>query len=273
MTRRKKWFATIAFLVLASVGVAAYFATPALRATYRSTDHFLTWSPESRVRYEAGAEPRAKIVAESLAEAIATVERGHGRAFCDPVIIHVCATTESFGQYSPTKGARAGSGMVMNNRLFLSPTPVMTPALIPRILTHELSHLHLSQQLGVWRSGTGVPNWFREGLAENVSDFGGSRTATDAQCWKLIAEGKSIRPEGRGEILGKPAAYYGLTVHQFYRQSGMFVTYLKTTSPTGFQKFLNALYDSHSFERAFHFGFDRTVPQAWDDFVKTAPRS
>jgi hypothetical protein len=64
-------------LVLAFGIVVAFMLRfgPLVRAAYRSTDEFLPWPADPRVRYEPGAETMAAEVAAALPEAIRTVER------------------------------------------------------------------------------------------------------------------------------------------------------------------------------------------------------
>ena len=87
-------------------------------------------------------------MAAALPDAIASVERQQYRAFIQPVSVFVCATPERFASFG---GPKSAGGFVLNGRLFISPKPQNTAERIPRLLTHELSHLQLEQQLGMFR--------------------------------------------------------------------------------------------------------------------------
>jgi hypothetical protein len=99
--------------------------------------------------YEPGAEALAAAVAASLPEAIEAVQARQYRPFVLPVTVYVCATMDSFASYTGSKNA---GGHVLNRRLFISPKPENTTERVPRVLTHELSHLQIAQQISLLRA-------------------------------------------------------------------------------------------------------------------------
>jgi predicted peroxiredoxin len=178
----------------------------------------------------------------------------------------VCANTESFRSY----GFRIGNagGFVLNQRLFISPKPENTAERIPRILTHELSHLHLEQQMGSLQSARELPNWFKEGLAVHVSGGGGAENVTEEQARQSIASGRHFVPEAKGSLLFPTTAKaFGLEHHMFYRQSGMFVAHLQRVDEARFKAFLLAIEDGKSLASAFQTAYGKGVGIAWRDFI------
>jgi hypothetical protein len=146
------------------------------------------------VLYEPGAEHMAGVVAAAMPAAVETVERRQYGRFIVPVRVYVCATVDSFAKY--TASPRAG-GHTMGGRVFLSPKPENTDERIPRLLAHELSHLHLGQRLSLILSGR-LPVWFEEGLAVEVSGGGGAEGVTTGRCAERSRRGARSFPRRRG---------------------------------------------------------------------------
>ena len=136
-----------------------------------SDESFHSLAADHRVRYEPGAENAANQVAELLPAAIQQVEAAHGRAFLGEVTVHVCGTNDCFKRQVRTPNVSAAT--VPDNRVFLAPQLFGREThRLSAILTHELSHLHLGQQIGHY-TPTG-PAWFHEGLAAFAANGGGA---------------------------------------------------------------------------------------------------
>lgn len=209
-------------------------------------DEKLRWQGDSRIRYEPGAEAAAGTVAGALASSIETIERAHFRPFAKPVRVFVCASKTTFQRY----GYRLGNagGYVLNGRVFISPKPENTSERLPRLLTHELSHLHLEQHLGLLDFARYVPGWFREGLAVSISG-NGAETVTEAKGREAILRGKVFRLDGVGSLLSpQTAARDGLDVHLFYRERAKFVRFLAENKQPAFKRLLLDLQDGKHFE-------------------------
>ena len=235
-------------------------------ASLKSTDDFISMSVDQRVFAEPGAEDVATVVAKNLPEAIAKVEKEQYQPFAGPVAVYVTRDEESFATF--TGVAKEVRGAVIL-KIFLSGGLRKEPERIKRILTHELSHLHLGQRLGmVYGYNATLPAWFQEGLAVVVSGGGGAEKMSEAGAVKAIMEGKSIRPEGTGSFFFKKFAYsYGLKPPMFYRQSGMFVAYLRHLDEARFRKFLLAVEEGRGFGEPFAEAFGMGMDGAWQQFV------
>jgi hypothetical protein len=227
--------------------VAIWMVTP-LRAAWRSTEQFLPCAVDGRVRFEAGAEKLADIVAHALPDAIATVEREQYGPFAKPVVIHVCATPESVVSYGGPKGA---GGFVLNARLFVSPKAQNTAERLPRMLAHELSHLHFDQRLGMIGHARKIPSWFKEGLAVLVSSGGGAESVPESEALAAIAAGKTFTPATSGRLLfERSGRSYGLSEHMWYRQCALLVAFLRGKDATAFRQLVVLLAEGTRFESA-----------------------
>jgi len=235
----------------------------ALRAM-RSTAGFVGVARDPRVRYEPGAEAAAETVAAALPAAIATVERALGGPFPEPPPIFVCATVASFAAHAHS--AQAG-GHTIAGRVFISPKPENTRERLPRVLTHELVHLHFAQHMGSLAFARHLPPWFAEGIAALIGGAGAEQVS-EAEAARAIAEGQRIEPKEEGSLFGRdlgPKA--GLSVHMFYRQGAMLVQYLRAGNPRAFAAWLRALEDGEPFGPAFQRAYGAPLRAWWDRFV------
>ncbi len=241
----------------------------ALVVANRSTDQFRA-SADSRVFYEPGAEAMARVVIEALPSAIRDVEGKMFGPFSVPVRIYVCASIETFTSYGAHP--RAG-GLTVNHRVFLSPKPENTAERAPRLLRHELTHLHLGQQRGLL-SFSKLPVWFVEGLAVDVSGGAGAESVSDAEARRAIAEGHSFVPDpDEGVWARKGATVNHLPQHMFYRQAGMFVSYLRSLDHTRFRAMLAQIEDGVALGDAFRNAHGKSIADAWQSFTKEAKSS
>ena len=232
-------------------------------SSLRSTDHFVPLEAEPRVLYEPGAEAFAQQMADLLPEAIERVEAGHYRAFVKPVIIHICASEES---YEKLTGLKAPASVTLKG-VFFSPRLVKEQRPLVLYLAHELSHLHLEQQIGKWKFAH-LPPWFTEGLATYVSGGGGAQTVTESEAIEAIRAGKRFEPHERGSIFfRKYGHHWGLSPYMFYRQSMIFVTYLKNMDEQKYRSFLLSIQDGACFSDAFHDAFHTSLSESWQEFL------
>jgi hypothetical protein len=250
--------------LVATLGPSGCRLTQEAEAASRSTSEFRISPEDPRVAYEHGAERMAVVAAAAMPAAVQAVERRQFGPFEVPVRVYVCATIESFAKY--TASPRAG-GHTINHRVFLSPKPENTDERIPRILTHELSHLHLGQKRGFLSFGR-LPVWFVEGLGVEVSGGGGAEGVSDEDLRRAISEGHTFVPETDGSFLhGKGANAYGLDTHMFYGQAGMFVGYMRSLNELAFRSFLHAVEAGDALGPAFEAAFSISIEVAWHHFV------
>lgn len=231
----------------------------------RSTDHFLNHSSDPRVLYEPGAESLADSIVAILPQSIQQIENRQYRCFIEPVAVYVCASEESFYNLY---GARVKAGV--SNKLLLSPGLMDEPENIQLYLTHELSHLHLFQQLGLLKMRN-LPAWFKEGLATFVSDGGGAQTVSEDEAIAAIVNGKHFVPTSGGYygvFNEKSSADNALSHHMRYRQYMMFVSFLKNHDATLFMSLLLDIQDGENFAESIQRSYGKTTAQLWQDFIK-----
>lgn len=232
-----------------------------------SVSQFQPLSRDARVLYEPGGEMFAERVAAALPQALQQVEATHARPFSGPITIYVCATATCFERYVPTP--RLSGATMRGDRVFLAPqlNAAEAPRLQP-LLTHELSHLHLSQLLGHYTPD--IPIWFHEGLAALAAQGGGAEYASDGQAIEAIRRGKMFAPEQMDQP-GKrhTAPAWGLDIHTFYRQSLLFVRYLRDQSQARFAEFLEDVLEQQDFALAFGNAYNMTLQQAGEHFRQT----
>jgi hypothetical protein len=260
-----------ALLLIAAITCSGCTATRAVIAHFQSTSRFVPLAADPRIVYEPGAEAFAQALVPLLPQAIADVEAEQYRPFSRPVVVHVCATESCFTGFTAAS-AEAKGAVHGTQGLFLNPALLRQPERLRAILTHELSHLHLADQVRLWA----LPVWFNEGLAAYVSGGGGTEHVSEAEAAKAIAAGRMLEPADAGawltydtagpfRALGMPDA-----THMFYRQSMMFVAWLKQRDPQAFRGMLLALGDGAEFARAFSAAYGRGVPAVWAEFAASA---
>lgn len=218
---------------------------------------------DNRVLYEEGAEMHAEFIASKLDGAISDIEKRQYRKFTKPITIHVCDTVKSFTSYCVVQNA---AGCVLNERLFLSPKNAQSRE---DVLTHELSHLHIEQQLGMYKWHSGYPAWFQEGLATYVSGGQGAQKATINEARKAFSDGQHFLPNSSGSLLfPKTAHAFGLKTNMFYRQTAMFVEYLHDIDRARFNGFIVSIENGVDFEEAFIFEYGKSINDVWKQFLE-----
>jgi len=231
----------------------------------KSTDRFVPYKGDSRILYEPGAEAFAAEVTGILNTAIKTVEDRHYRGFANDVSVHLCASKESFVHYM----GQNVRGKVAYKGLFLSPRLMEEPGSILPLLTHELSHLHIKQQLGTWRISA-LPFWLSEGIATYVSDGGGAENVSPEEAAMAIKEGRHFLPhEDGGIIFRKTPSHWSLEPHMYYRQSMMFISYLKNIDEEAFRATLLNIQDGRKFRGLMKQTYGKSPELLWTDFMES----
>lgn len=258
--------------ILIAGGATAFSQSLMGRAVLKSRSHFTPSEADARVLMEPRMEAEAALLAESLPHAISLVERQQFLPFKRPFSIYVCATQESFNAYMGAPPGATARGVKLLNCIFISPGAFSSwrGDTNKEVLAHELSHLHLYQRLGHVKSLWKMPVWFLEGLAVAVSG-GGGEGVTTALAMDAIRRGDCFAPDDTGSLLRpKRALDYGVETFMFYRQSELFVTYIKDRDPAAFKSFLLALQTDEwsSFAVLFETSFGERVEETWGEFLE-----
>jgi hypothetical protein len=262
----RKAYALISLMVLfvAALSVTGCSFISQSVAALRSTDNFIQNVNDNRVMVEPGAEVDADKVASFLPSSIEQIEKKQYRHFAEPVHVYVCASRESFKKYY---GADVRAGVL--TKLFVSPRIFeYGDEIAKKYLTHELSHLHLQQQLGIFKTSR-LPMWFKEGLATYASDGGGAHLVSQEQAIASIRTRKYFMPnKADGFIFKKTPSDFGLEPQMFYRQSMMFISYLATMNESAFRRLLLSIESGERLPAAFQAAYGKNLEELWNEFLQ-----
>jgi len=259
------------FLLTLGTGLIVFANSRVGKATFKDKSHFIRADQCPSLYFEPGMETMAATVQTWFPDCIAKVEQAQGAPFPKPVKVYLCASWPAFNAFTAApasgraRGAKFGQAVYLSHEFDRLGHP-------QGILVHELSHLHLKQHLGfsfTWH----IPEWFLEGLAVSLSGAGGEKT-TEKQAAEAIRNGNTLvlHPRGGG-LSPRRAADHGLNHFMYYRQSAMFVSYLKATYPDQFPKFLDDLIHRRTFKTAFQKRFAADLDRAWLDFTASLEAS
>ncbi len=232
-------------------------------AALQSTDHFIVSSDDSRVLFEPGAKQYAEKIASYLSTAIQQVEEKQYRPFAAPVRVYICSSPESFTRMY---GSDVSAGVL--TKLFLSSRVFNENDEITKLyLMHELSHLHLRDQLGNYKMSR-LPFWFREGLATYVSGGGGAHTVSEYEAIKFIITDKYFVPNERGGLVFQNTpSDWDLQPQMFYRQSEMFMKYLASLNENAFRQLLLSAQNGDLLPVALEKAYNKNLEMLWEGFL------
>jgi hypothetical protein len=222
------------------------------------------------VFYEAGAEVHAKRVAQVLPQAITRVEECHTAPFESRFRVYVCASHDSFTRRIGHPATIPVRGIAFHWDVWISPKSF---AFYGRdthqeTLTHELSHLHLGQHLGWWRRAA-LPTWFSEGLADWVADTG-TEIVSREEALQGLRTGHHLVPDAPRRLpIPRTPQDYGVTWPMLHSQSRLFIEYLHSGDGESFREFVAAVVRGSGFAVAFTDHFDRSLDEAWREFLKS----
>lgn len=254
-----------AFLILVLSSCAT---TRGIIGSFRSTAQFKPIASDGRILYEPGAEAFANKVAPFLPGAIKKVEEEQYLPFHDPVRIYVCASADTFYKLTGTRAAADTT----TSSVFLSPALFQGGRPVDHYLTHELSHLQLLQRLGKFKMFL-LPAWFKEGLAETVSGGATGMPITAQEAYKAITEGHSFIPDSGRNIIStfinqRYGNYWKIGEPMFYRQSMLFVEFMKKKDGTSFKNFLLSVEHGESFSSAVRSAYHERLSGLWGEFTE-----
>ncbi|UCF78125.1 MAG: hypothetical protein JSW03_08425 [Candidatus Eiseniibacteriota bacterium] len=255
--------------LLIVIALIAFVRSPVGVALLRPKSHFVPCGENRAVLYEPGAESEAKKIARFLPQAIRVVEEGHFRNFKKPFKVYVCATQESHNKFVGERSLYPIRGTAVLGSVLVAPSAFDFQGRDTHreTLVHELSHLHLAQQLGFLGRGE-IPSWLTEGLANCLAGSGGEGIS-DKVAIASIVSGRHFVVEEKGSFAGsvrKSVAAAGLTPLMFHKQSKMFVGFIRNKKPDAFRRLLLDLQDGEPFAPVFQEHFGVGVKAMWEDF-------
>lgn len=247
--------------------LAACSPIRSLTALSCSKDHFISFSGDERIRIEPGANRFASLISPYVTDAIRKVEEAHKAPFRSPPIIYVCATNESHYHLTAQRAPA-----VVINKLYLSPALFQGQKSLDHYLTHEMSHLHIVQQVGLIGSAR-IPAWFKEGFAEVVSGGAAGSSVSVPEAVKAINKGHCLVPdEGRNLVSSFLFPQYGNYWHienrMFYRQSMLFVEFMRAQDEGAFHNFLSNVERGTDFRKALNYAYPGGISVLWSNFLE-----
>lgn len=250
----------IAFISVFVTGCSTIYS----RITYK----FERLDSDFNIFYEKGSNDIATEVNKTLAHLIADVEKRQFSVFKskNEITVYIFNKKERYSNFSMASDKSRGSAS--KNEIYISPIIRERIETLESILSHELSHIHIRQYVGTWKYINNIPGWFHEGLAVEVSDGGGAENVSESQAYVFFKEGKHFYPRAEGGILSHKSAHdYGLKPHMYYRQSNMFVRYLRGVDRVAFEKCYIALTEGDSFESVWKVYYGKSLPDLWEEFM------
>lgn len=209
-----------------------------------------------------------KVFGEHISEILPALKDSIGRKqnqkFLKIMPIFLCHTNESFSKYAGSKypGPRA---KVTNKGFFISPR--LEPSIDwYEIIYHELSHVAMLQNVGLYRHFK-TPVWFHEGLATYISNGGGSGDVSDSVAIGEILKGNHFYPLAKDNILSQKSFKNKLAPWMNYRQSMLFVKYLKEKDTDKFGQLIVNMNKRMAFKKAFAFAYGISVQEMWNTFL------
>lgn len=241
----------------------------------QSKGGFTACTPDPRILCEPGSEALAAAAAADLPAALARVTQrqplvtdpvaGAPPGFAAPLIVYTYASRERYAAHSGAHPLTLGATALQ--AVHLSPRLLAFAAWRAALLTHELSHLQLMQQLGALR-WAGLPGWFHEGLATWVSQGGGAGAVGDDEARQALREGRRFEPEPSQSIFHfKSAGTWGLGPHLYYRQCELFVRHLHDLDGAAFMRMLRAVAGGDDLGPALQAAYGLPLPALWARFL------
>lgn len=266
---RKNLTAGVFFAVWVALSLGGCTVITAAKARLEPREHFLT-SSHAQVLYQSGSEGMARRMAMAIDASVGKVERTHEKKFLQPPRVYVC-DAPCFSRFS-TLHESVPAGHFMDS-VFMNDSELRNKErkfnIAPeKFLVHELTHLLFYQHVGPL-AYMRTPAWFREGWAVLVSEGAGAQASTPFEAARYVLSGSSIDPTEEGSVFwNKTASAYGLPYPVFYRQAGMFVSYLKELDMAAFHAALHDLFRGADFQKSFERAYGRPIAAYWPDFKK-----
>ncbi|MFA0792660.1 hypothetical protein ACCI51_19165 [Microbulbifer echini] len=229
-------------------------------------DEFSKLAADERILFKPGMEENALLVQKILDDQIKLIEGVHDKPFSKKVTVHICDTRECFNSYTGLKGGILAA--VTSNGLFLS-SYVISNEDYPIWLAHELSHLHLFQQVSIFKA-TFIPQWYHDGLAAFASKGGGATRVSKEQALASIRSGNHIVAADKGAFFSTrwplnypPSEDAWTQQHMNYRQASLFYEFIH---PRGGIKLLRAIEHGEKFGNAFLSVYGKTPEEMFRQF-------
>ena len=224
------------FVVIASLLTGCSAMARAIYLELLPLRGFDTLQADQRVHYEPDAKTSAEMLAANYAKTIQQVETKLGGTLQIAPDVYLCASDACYEKYAFIKEALAEARGRGNLVLLKARTLEAEGRLLP-VFTHELVHAFWFQH-GVHCT----PRWWTEGLAVESSNGGGAEKILRLLAIQALREGQVFQASDENSCWTRtPPGLDGMTWPMFYRQSGMFIEWLRLSDPKAFSALLEKL--------------------------------
>lgn len=243
--------------------------SPLLRAAYLELTPlkgFDSLQTDSRIYYESDAKPAAEMLAANYSQSIKDIETRLGGKLLTAPQVYLCASDVCFQKYAFNRQAQAETRW-RGSLVLLKADSLMADGRLLTVFTHELVHAFWFQR------GVGcTPRWWTEGLAVESSGGGGAEKVLQSLATQAIRQGQVFQATDENACWTRvPPGLNGMAWPMFYRQSGMFVGWLRASNPTAFAAVLEKLRAGDNLAVAIELAFAQSMPAlhlAWQKSVK-----
>lgn len=264
--RTRPWRPVLITAVVAAAGLLASCGSTA-KMIYLELMPMRGFAPQpgnAQVHFEPGAEGAAEAVVAGLDAAVRQIEASHGAALLQRPEVYVCATAACYTQHVFTPLSRAetrpfGRTVILQGRLLLDEQRLQS------VLTHELSHVFWFE-----RGIRCHPRWWTEGLAVDSSGGGGAEMQPMPAALHAMRDGVLFSDLEESCLERDSARRAGMGWPMFYRQSGMFVGWLRARDAAAFGNTLAQLRGGARLTPAIESTFAATLPALWQNWRRAA---
>ena len=238
---------------------AAYLELSPLRG-------FETLQTDRRVHYESAAEAAAELLAASYPAAITEIETRLGDKLHTTPDVYLCASDACFVKYALNTESRAEARWRGNLILLKAKTLETEGRLLP-VFAHELVHAFWFQ-----RNIGCTPRWWTEGLAVESSNGGGAEEILRSLATQAIRNGQVFEASDENSCWTRmPPRLNSMAWPMFYRQSGMFIEWLRAYDPKAFAVLLVKLRNGDNLAKTIESAYSQpvtTLHLAWKNSVQ-----
>lgn len=229
---------------------------------------FDTLQADKRVHYEPEAKTNAENLAANYAQTIQQIEARLGGTLQTTPQVYLCASDACYLKYAFNQEARA-EARGRGNLVLLKATTLEAEGRLLPVFTHELVHAFWFQH-GVHCT----PRWWTEGLAVEASNGGGAEKVTRLEALQAMQEGKIFQASDENSCWTRmPPQLNGMAWPMFYRQSGMFVQWMRVRDPEGFSALLIKLRSGDNLATAIESVYGQPLTALHSAWQKSAMNS
>ena len=229
---------------------------------------FAPHSQDARIHFEPDARAAADDLAAHYEQAVAQVEASLGGAIKTKPPVYLCASDFCFQKYAFNRSGRA-EARGRGDLILLNANLLQTEGRLRAVFTHELVHAFWFQ-----RGVHCTPRWWTEGLAIESSGGGGAEEVTVIAAIDALGDGKIFSASSENSCWTRmPPEMNGMAWPLFYRQSGMFVSWLRKEDAGAFNHVLRELREGENLFSAVERRYGRSIPALHRQWKNAAQRA